>query len=93
MKTSPMNTITRRAFIAAAAAALVGAVVFISASSHAAEANGKKTFTILHANDLHSAFLGLGPATDYTPFKLNDDETREEAEDNGNSRSLPCQNT
>jgi 5'-nucleotidase len=76
MKISPMNTITRRAFIAASAAALVGALVFINASSHAAEANGKKTFTILHANDLHSAFLGLGPATDYTPFKLNDDETR-----------------
>jgi 5'-nucleotidase len=37
---------------------------------------GKKTFTILHANDLHSAFLGLGPASDYTPFTLNDDATR-----------------
>jgi 5'-nucleotidase/UDP-sugar diphosphatase len=37
---------------------------------------GRKTFTILHTNDLHSNFLGLGPATDYTPFKLNDDETR-----------------
>src|SRR5664279_2785972 len=57
-------------------AMLVGALAFSAASSHAAEANGKKTFTILHANDLHSAFLGLGPATDYTPFKLNDDATR-----------------
>ncbi len=36
----------------------------------------KKTFTILHTNDLHSAFIGLGPASDYTPFTLNDDETR-----------------
>jgi 5'-nucleotidase / UDP-sugar diphosphatase len=36
----------------------------------------KKTFTILHTNDLHSAFIGLGPAADYTPFTLNDDETR-----------------
>jgi 5'-nucleotidase/UDP-sugar diphosphatase len=35
-----------------------------------------KTFTILHTNDLHSAFIGLGPAADYTPFSLNDDETR-----------------
>jgi 5'-nucleotidase/UDP-sugar diphosphatase len=34
-----------------------------------------KTFTILHTNDLHSAFIGLGPAADYTPFILNDDET------------------
>jgi 5'-nucleotidase len=53
------------------AAVLVGALASISACSHAAEANGRKTFTILHANDLHSKFLGLGPATDYTPFKLN----------------------
>jgi len=35
-----------------------------------------KTFTILHTNDLHSAFIGLGPASDYTPFTLNDDATR-----------------
>jgi len=58
------------------AAVLVGALAFISANSQAAEANGKKTFTILHANDLHSAFLGLGPVSDYTPFTLNDDATR-----------------
>ena len=36
----------------------------------------KKTFTILHTNDLHSAFIGMGPASDYTPFTLNDDKTR-----------------
>ena len=36
----------------------------------------KKTFTILHTNDLHSSFIGLGPAADYTPFTLNDDATR-----------------
>ncbi len=36
----------------------------------------KKTFTILHTNDLHSNFIGMGPASDYTPFKLNDDKTR-----------------
>ena len=36
----------------------------------------KKTFTILHTNDLHSAFIGMGPAADYTPFTLNDDATR-----------------
>jgi len=58
------------------AAVLVGALAFIGASSHASQANGKKTFTILHANDLHSNFLGLGPASDYTPFTLNDDATR-----------------
>jgi 5'-nucleotidase / UDP-sugar diphosphatase len=37
---------------------------------------GAKTFTILHTNDLHSNFLGLGPAADYSPFTLNDDTTR-----------------
>jgi hypothetical protein len=36
----------------------------------------KKTFTILHTNDMHSAFIGMGPASDYTPFTLNDDATR-----------------
>jgi 5'-nucleotidase / UDP-sugar diphosphatase len=36
----------------------------------------KKTFTILHTNDMHSAFIGMGPASDYTPFTLNDDLTR-----------------
>jgi len=35
-----------------------------------------KTFTILHTNDIHSAFIGMGPAADYTPFTLNDDTTR-----------------
>ena len=36
----------------------------------------KTTFTILHTNDLHSSFIGMGPASDYTPFMLNDDATR-----------------
>jgi 5'-nucleotidase/UDP-sugar diphosphatase len=35
-----------------------------------------KTFTILHTNDMHSAFIGMAPAADYTPFTLNDDKTR-----------------
>ena len=35
-----------------------------------------QTFTILHTNDMHSAFIGMGPASDYNPFKLNDDKTR-----------------
>jgi 5'-nucleotidase len=36
----------------------------------------KKTFTILHTNDMHSAFIGMAPAADYTPLSLNDDATR-----------------
>jgi 5'-nucleotidase / UDP-sugar diphosphatase len=39
-------------------------------------ADGKKTFTILHTNDLHSNLIGMAPASDYTPFTLNDDKTR-----------------
>jgi 5'-nucleotidase len=35
-----------------------------------------QTFTILHTNDMHSAFIGMGPASDYSPFTLNDDKTR-----------------
>jgi len=36
----------------------------------------KRTFTILHTNDMHSAFIGMGPSSDYTPFSLNEDKTR-----------------
>jgi 5'-nucleotidase len=42
----------------------------------AAAADGKKTFTLLHTNDMHSSFIGMGPAADYTPFTLNDDATQ-----------------
>jgi len=38
-------------------------------------ADGKKTFTILHTNDMHSNLIGMGPASDYTPHILNDDRT------------------
>ena len=36
----------------------------------------KKTLTILHTNDMHSAFIGLGPVSDYNPFALNGGKTR-----------------
>ena len=48
----------------------------INTLSWTADAAGKKTFTILHTNDMHSSFIGMGPASDYTPFNLNDDKTR-----------------
>ena len=38
--------------------------------------SGRYEFTILHTNDMHSSFIGMGPAADYTPFTLNDDATR-----------------
>jgi len=37
---------------------------------------GKQVFTILHANDMHSNLIGVGPSSDYTPMSLNDDATK-----------------
>jgi 5'-nucleotidase/UDP-sugar diphosphatase len=68
------KTPSRREVLAASAA--VGATFLVGALPAAAEQSGKRTFTILHTNDMHSAFIGLGPASDYTPFKPNDDRTR-----------------
>jgi 5'-nucleotidase/UDP-sugar diphosphatase len=53
----------------------IGALVILPRGTVAA-ADGKKTFTILHTNDLHSNFIGMAPSSDYTPFTLNDDATR-----------------
>jgi len=35
----------------------------------------KKRFTILHTNDMHSNFVGVGPLNDYDPMTLNNDTT------------------
>ncbi len=67
------KTLSRRELLAGAAA--VGAAISLRGEP-AAAADGKKTFTILHTNDLHSNLIGMGPASDYTPFSLNDDATR-----------------
>jgi 5'-nucleotidase len=69
------KSLSRRKFLVASAA--VGATILTGKLSAAAqEKSMKKTFTILHTNDMHSAFIGMGPASDYTPFTLNDDKTR-----------------
>jgi 5'-nucleotidase len=65
--------LTRREFLAGLA---VGAATLCLSPKRALAAEGKKTFTILHTNDLHSNFIGMGPASDYSPFHLNDDKTR-----------------
>ena len=67
------QTTSRREFLAGAAA---GAATLLLSGQPAAAADRKKTFTILHTNDLHSNLIGLGPASEYTPFTLNDDKTR-----------------
>ena len=54
-------------------AAAVGTITLASALHATAEENGmKKTFTILHTNDLHSNLIGMAPASDYAPFSLGD---------------------
>jgi 5'-nucleotidase / UDP-sugar diphosphatase len=53
----------------------VGATMLLTKGPSAA-ADGKKTFTILHTNDLHSNFIGMAPSSDYTPDQLNNDKTR-----------------
>ena len=67
------EAISRREFLSGSVA--LGVMLVLSAEL-AAAADGKKTFTILHTNDMHASFIGMGPASDYTPFKLNDDTTR-----------------
>ena len=67
-----LDALARRDFLAGSAA--FGATLCLPGRLSAAD--GRKTFTILHTNDMHSAFIGMGPSADYTPFKLHDDSTR-----------------
>jgi 5'-nucleotidase/UDP-sugar diphosphatase len=67
------TALSRREFLAATAA--VSVTMILPGFATAAPA-GAKTFTILHTNDMHASFIGMGPSADYTPFTLNDDSTR-----------------
>ena len=66
-----MHEQSRREFLIRSAA--LGA--WILAEPVFATTDGKKTFTILHTNDMHSNFIGMGPSSDYTPLTVNDDQT------------------
>ena len=66
-----VDELSRREFLIGSAA--FGAAV-LAGPVYAAVA-GKKTFTILHTNDMHSNFIGMGPSSDYTPLTVNDDKT------------------
>lgn len=70
MKDEP---ISRRRILVGSA---LGAAAVCVPAKPAVAAVGRKTFTILHTNDLHSQFIGMGPASDYSPFTLGDDTTR-----------------
>jgi len=63
----------RREFLAASATL---GVTLLKPGFLAAAPAGAKTFTILHTNDMHASFIGMGPSADYPPFTLNDDTTR-----------------
>jgi 5'-nucleotidase / UDP-sugar diphosphatase len=68
-------TSSRREVLAGTVAG--GVTILTTALLVAVEESGmKKTFTILHTNDMHSAFIGMSPAADYTPFALNDGQTQ-----------------
>lgn len=68
-----LNSVSRRKFVVSSA---IGAATLALSSESVTAQEGKKTFTILHTNDLHSNFLGMSPVSDYTPFTVNDDKTR-----------------
>ena len=69
----PRAARSRRAFLTGTAA--VGVTLLRPGFLRAVPAEAK-TFTILHTNDLHASFIGMGPSADYSPFTLNDDSTR-----------------
>jgi 5'-nucleotidase len=73
MKNKTAGTISRRTFLATSVAA--GATISMG-EPLAAQATSRKTFTILHTNDLHSNLIGMAPASDFTPDTLGDDSTR-----------------
>jgi 5'-nucleotidase / UDP-sugar diphosphatase len=63
--TFAFKTLSRRELLATSAAA--GAMAVLHGKPTAAT-DGKKTFTILHTNDLHSNLIGMSPEADYTPL-------------------------
>ena len=54
---------SRREFIAVSTVAGAG-ILAGRLPSAAEETMTKKTFTILHTNDMHSALIGMGPSSD-----------------------------
>ncbi|MFO1042619.1 MAG: bifunctional UDP-sugar hydrolase/5'-nucleotidase [Planctomycetaceae bacterium] len=66
------ESFTRREFLGST----ISAATLAFTAAPVAAVDGKKKFTILHTNDLHSNLLGMSPAVDYSPFALNDDKTR-----------------
>jgi 5'-nucleotidase len=72
MKAKSKNSFNRREFIATST--VTGATLCMAGQA-AAAIKGKRTFTILHTNDIHSNLIGVGPASEYTPSSPKDDRT------------------
>ena len=68
------NKLSRRDFVAASAAAGF-AMTSPKMQASAQETPIKRSFTILHTNDIHSNLVGVGPVAEYTPETVNDDAT------------------
>ena len=68
------ETLSRREFLAGAAA--FGADICLARIRPSRQRTERRPSPILHTNDMHASFIGMGPASDYTPFTLNDDTTR-----------------
>ena len=71
-KPNSMKALLRREFLATSSA-VTSATLCLTDTLFAAPV-GKRTFTILHTNDLHSNLLGVGPASEYTTTSLNDED-------------------
>jgi 2',3'-cyclic-nucleotide 2'-phosphodiesterase (5'-nucleotidase family) len=69
MTNKTANGLDRRTFLATS---IVAAAFAAMSEPLAAQTSGKKTFTIVHTNDLHSNLIGMAPAADFTPLTLND---------------------
>lgn len=67
------DALSRREFVVGST---LGVAAWACSSESVSGAADKRTFSILHTNDLHSNFLGMSPVSDYSPSTLRDDQTR-----------------
>jgi 5'-nucleotidase/UDP-sugar diphosphatase len=71
MNKMSLEALSRRDLLAGSSA--VAATMATGTMVATAQENAmKKTFTILHTNDLHSNLVGMAPSSDYDPFTLGD---------------------
>ena len=54
---------------------MIRKLILLTALVLASQVLDGQRLTILHTNDMHSRLWGFGPEADYTPLKINDDQT------------------